>query len=476
MSRSLVVVLALAAFALVPAVASAHIERPSTWPTYPASVPQYRATGPSIVVCQKDSRKRIRKLPGKAMRRKNLALLKHCHNQSIQTAVNKAANGTRILLLPGVYHEYKSRAKPNDDPACAHLKVDTAEGSKAPGYEYHRQCPNDQNLIAILGDSDGDRRCDSKCNIQITGTARRQDVRLEGDRRKWNVIRADRADGVYLANFTIQYSGFNNIYVLETAGFHVRGIRSRWSAEYGILSFASESGLYEYIDAYGNGDSGVYPGSGSQGLESERNCQTYGTELRFVDSHDNNMGYSGTAADSVWVHDSKFHHNAAGLATDSFAAGHPGMPQHCARWERNQIYSNNFNVFTPENQEYCKQPYEQRDPKRVCSAFQVPVGTGALIAGGNGNLLADNQVWDNWRYGLMLFWVPASFRGEHDPTKQIDTSFDNRFQGNRMSMTPDGARAVNGKDFWWDEEGARNCWTQNTGAGGGAASSDPAML
>src|SRR4051794_15228772 len=133
MSRPLVVVLALAALALVPAVAAAHVERPSDWPHYPASVPEYRATGPSIVVCQPDSAKRIRKLPNRGMRRKNLRLLQRCRNQSIQTAVNKAANGTRILLLPGVYHEYRSRAKPDDDPRCEHLKVETAEGSKAPG-------------------------------------------------------------------------------------------------------------------------------------------------------------------------------------------------------------------------------------------------------------------------------------------------------------------------------------------------------
>ena len=28
-------------------------------------------------------------------------------------------------------------------------------------YEYQRLCPNAQNLIAILGDTDGDRICDA---------------------------------------------------------------------------------------------------------------------------------------------------------------------------------------------------------------------------------------------------------------------------------------------------------------------------
>ena len=467
----------LIALAALPAAALAHVERPSDWPHYPAQVPDIRSTGPAIVVCQADSRARILRLPDRAMRAQNLRLLRRCHgHRSIQTAVDRAGNGTRILLLPGVYREPRSRAKPDDDPRCSGMKVKNNEGTLGPSYEYQRACPNAQNLVAIVGDSDGDRRCDDKCNLQILGAARARDVRIEGNRRKWNVIRADRADGIVLAHFTVQYSGFNNIYVLETAGFRVQDIVTRWSAEYGVLSFTSEAGLYDHIDAYGNGDSGVYPGSGSQGLEAERNCQAYGTELRYVDSHDNNMGYSGTAGDSVWVHDSKFHHNATGLATDSFAAGHPGMPQHCAKWERNQIYSNNFNVFTPERQEYCKKPYEERDPKIVCSAFQVPVGTGAIIAGGNRNLLLGNQVWDNWRNGFMLLWVPAAVRGDSDPAHQVDTSFDNRYEGNRMGVTPDGDRALNGTDFWWDEEGAGNCWTGNTGPGGAAVTGDPASL
>jgi len=57
----------------------------------------------------------------------------------------------------------------------------------------------------------------------------RADVLILGDRRKLNVIRADRADGVLLANFTIQYSDFNNIYALETNRFRFRNIATRWS-------------------------------------------------------------------------------------------------------------------------------------------------------------------------------------------------------------------------------------------------------
>ena len=55
---------------------------------------------------------------------------------------------------------------------------------------------------------------------------------------------ADRADGIHLRNFTVQFSDFNNVYVLETNGFRMENIISRWSREYGFLSFTSDNGLY----------------------------------------------------------------------------------------------------------------------------------------------------------------------------------------------------------------------------------------
>ena len=41
----------------------------------------------------------------------------------------------------------------------------------------------------------------------------------------------------------------------------------------------------------------------------------------------------------------------------------------------------------------------------------VPVGVGILIAGGNGNEIRGNRIWDNWRRGTMLINVPDSFSG-----------------------------------------------------------------
>src|SRR5262245_1897546 len=242
-----------------PCAAHAHRERPTTFPDPSrGSVPRFRTGGETLVVCKPDSRQLILSLPA-SLRGRNLKLLKRCTFEDIQTAVNAAKNRTRILVLPGVYREEPSRAAQSPDPACSDLLVAAAAGPvKVPSYRYQRKCPNDQNLIAIVGDSDFDGVCDDKCGLQIEGTARRRDVLIEGDRGRLNVIRADRADGIALRNFTIEHSDFNNIYVIETNGFRIADITSRWSREYGVLTFTSDHGLYDSLTTYGNGDSGVY--------------------------------------------------------------------------------------------------------------------------------------------------------------------------------------------------------------------------
>ena len=498
-------IVGLIALCAVPATAFAHPERKAFFPDgTKGEVPKYRAKGPSRVVCKPDSRARTAvswkgsDARSRKLRRSRLRLIKRCHYSDIQAAINDAQNGDRILIMPGVYNEKPSleqhapfdynavqydKAKDQtpckDDyqdiysPLASGLAGRTRTSSIwVPSYEYQYKCPNAENLIAIVGDGpDADRVCDTKCNLQIEGMGRsRDDVLISGSRAKLNVIRADRADGIYLKNFTVELSDFNNVYVLETNGFRLDNIVSRYAREYDFLSFTSDHGIYENLEAYGAGDSGVYPGSGPEG-----HCQRYGIEIRNVDSHDNTLGYSGTAGNGVWAHDNKFHHNAAGLTTDSFAYGHPGMPQDCAKWEHNFIYSNNQNFFDDAHDQYCSlknRPMLARDPKYVCPTFQAPVGTGALIGGGNGNIVRDNYIYDNWRDGIKLLWVPANFRGESDAANEVDTSFSNTFANNHMGVRPDGTRDLNGNDFWWDEEGKGNCWDGNVGPGGSDVTSN----
>lgn len=465
--------------AAAPHDASAHPERPTTFARGEEDFPPVRRSGPYRVVCKSDSRRRIKRIKGskknRRIRRRNLRYLKRCRYRHIQEAVNAARNGDRILVLPGVYREEPSREAPNPDPKCKddYVEANGKAGFMVPSYRYELRCPNSRNLIAILGDSNNDGSCDSKCNIQIHGTGRyASQVQVHGDTRKQNVFKADRADGIVFYNMTAQYSDYNNFYVLETDGFRYEKIVSRWSREYGFLSFVSDDGVYQNLDAYGSGDAGVYPGSGPQ--TGGKRC---GIVLTKVNSHDNLQGNSGSAGDGLCYHDNDFHHNGVGVVVDSFSTGHPGTPQDSSRWENNRIYSNNRDYFTADRDRYCLKPYVERDPKIVCPAIMVPSGTGILIAGGNDNVIRNNWIWDNWRHGAQLFFVEAYFRGDSDPLKQFDTSNGNRYTGNRMGVRPDGVRDPNGQNFWWDEGGRGNCWEGNTGPGGRPANDgDPAQL
>jgi hypothetical protein len=511
----LTIPLASLAIALVlPAAALAHPERGTKFPMpHPGNVPNFRTTGSLLVVCKSDSLSRLKFgfRGDRAGLRTRVKQLRSCRFRNIQAAVNTAHSNSRILIMPGIYKEEPSRHVPVggfQQPPCANNYVETEGLSNnapppagrasddppvRPDRNYQVNCPNSKNLIEVIGDPRPEPTpldptlpvCLQKCNLQITGAGKGPGaVLIQGDRKKADVLRVDRANGIYLGNFMIEQAWFNDVDIVEVDGFHVTGVVTRYAQNYGVLAFTSIHGLFDNIEAFGNGDSGVYPGSNAKGCNVDLNaygpcdagssaanpragCGELTTELKQINSHDNVLGYSGTAGNATWVHNSEFHDNNTGLTTDSFAKGHPGMPQECFKWEHNRIHSNNTNYFTAERQDYCNQTtFETRPKEIVCPHFQVPVGTGALIAGGNRNLLQDNNIYDNWRMGAGVIAVPAAIRDDNDPTHQTDTSNGNQFKNNRMGIAADGSAQPNGVDFFWDGAGARNCWQGNASKSG----------
>lgn len=480
--------------------ASAHEERPATFPDGSGSRPTFLGLDnpQRKVVCTDRSADLIAAMPDGALKRRNRALLRECDYRSIQTAVNDVTRRrTSIYVLPGRYTEQKWASEKRSE-YCSHLSTDSdnpldevdyigsvpdprgEEGEEsdpiALAYADQLRCPHNLNLIAVLGDQtpqNDSMRCDSAlCGLQIVGTGhRRTSVVLDNRFTKLNAIRADRMSGFYLSNMTVQQAEFNAVYVLESDGFVLDRLVTRGNDEYGILAFASDHGLIQHSEAYYNGDSGIYPGSASDvnGDNEEFEPTRYAMEIRHNSSHDNTLGYSGTAGNSVWSHHNRFFRNATGIATDSLFPGHPGLPQDHARWSDNLIYSNNENYYTRfVDKGVCDKPMPERGylEGTVCPVVPVPVGTGVLIAGGNFNSTDNNRIYDNWRYGTMQFWVPAPLRDEFDPSKLYDTSHHNRTFKNVFGIAPDGEIAHNGMDHWWDDEGPGNCWEDNRSSRG----------
>ena len=471
-------------------IALAHAEREASFPDGSGKVPDYRPmiATPNLVVCADNSRQKIAQIEDRQLRRDNLRLASKCRFENIQDAVDAVTKrGTTIYVLPGVYREEPYR----DRPKCA----DVVGSGGLLTYEEQMECPHAQNLIAILGDSDpnDDKRvCDRPvCDLQIEGTGDDpEDVIIrggfneEGEWAKLNGIRGDRADGLYLKNFTAELFEFNAVYALETDGFVMDELVVRYSDEYGILVFAVDHGVIKDCDGYNTGDAPIYPGSASDvNSDSEDYTQRdrWAVEIFNCKSHHSALGYSGTAGNSVYAHDNEFYKNQSGIVTDSVFAGHPGLPQDHAWFTDNLIYSNNNNYTEkyvqsgacdapPAERGYRPAPDEPKTSGTVCTAPPAPVGAGMVIAGGNWNLVEKNRFWDNWRAGAMLFSVPAPIREEEDPTKAFDTSHFNMFSANTMSLDLNSEPDLNGVDFWWDDQGEGNCWQDNVSAAGDGTS------
>ena len=192
-----------------------------------------RASQPAIKISKKKAKK---------LRNFNVKLLRRCTYNSIQDAVTDSHNNDRIEIMPGLYTEPKSRAKPTNDPACDQYKITNDKNQTgAVSYAYQFHCPNDQNLIAVMGRGltntpvpqppllDRHNIPDAgpciRCNLQIQGTGASPDAvtidagnTASGDGTpigsvKDVGIRADRADGFVLDNLKVRHAREHDVYV-----------------------------------------------------------------------------------------------------------------------------------------------------------------------------------------------------------------------------------------------------------------------
>ena len=161
-----------------------------------------------------------------------------------------------------------------------------------------------------------------------------------------------------LKNVTVRHAKEHDVYVLETDGYLLDRDKFFYAGEYGALMFASDHGLTENCEGVGNGDSAVYPAARRRRTTTRpRTRRTRATppstrrprlnqKITRCDLHHNNMATSGTMGNAVHIVHNNFYGNTAGIVTDSFyAGGHPGFPQSGAVFEKNNIYSNNFNDY-----------------------------------------------------------------------------------------------------------------------------------
>src|SRR5215211_1053597 len=250
------------------------------------------------------------KKQARRLKRINRKLKKKCKFSEIQPAVNASGNNDRVVIMPGLYTEPTSRAQPTNDPACdQYEQVNDEDTPGAVSYAYQFRCPNDQNLIAVMGRAPGsgedpqppldDRHgipnlgpC-IRCNLQIEGSGvSADDVVIDAgntssgngapiDPVKDVGFRADRAAGFVLRNVTVRHAAEHDIYVTESDGYVLERFKAFYAGEYGVLTFVGDHGVIQDCEAVGNGDAGVYPGSPADtGQQTVEAAPRLNTELR----------------------------------------------------------------------------------------------------------------------------------------------------------------------------------------------------
>jgi len=463
--RSLRPTITALAVLLLYSAAFAHSERPfADFGPLAGALPDVnRRSRTTLVVCKPSSnptraehRDMRARLPASkaedAAWHRNAKLFRRCRYEHIQAAVNAAGNDTTMLVMPGIYREEPSRAVPTS------TRGDNPDGTYS--YAHHLANPNDANLIGIIG----------RTNITLegTGTSPRA-VLVDVGFLKDVGIRADRADGIIIRNLWERDANEHGIYVVETSGYVFDRTVGSYNHEYQLFSFASDHGLYTDCEAEGGSDSGIYIG-GHPDTHAENR---FSAVIQRCKMHDNALGFSGTQGTSVQIIDSDAYDNAIGLSFDS-EVDHPNFPQRYSVIEGNRIHDNNLDVYAADAGTPVGGP--------GYGFFRYPVGTGMWIVGGEHNVIRNNYIYDNGRFGIVLFFNP--FEDPPGPVGPATARFNEVTQNffgidptgtpvpNSTALPPGGDYARGGSDVFWDENGEGNC-ADGQATGSGPVTRDP---
>jgi hypothetical protein len=429
--------------------AYAHSERPfADFGPRPGALPNINRHNPTtLVVCKPSSRPTLAqhadihsRLPAAQAEEtawhRNAKLFRKCRYEHIQAAVDAAGNDTTILVMPGVYREEPSRAQPTSPSG------DNLDGTYS--YAWHLAHPNDANLIGIIG----------KTNITLEGTgATPRDVLIDAGFVKDVGVRADRADGVIVRNLWERDANEHGIYVVESDGYIFDRTIGSYNHEYQLFSFASDHGLYTDCEAEGGSDSGIYIG----GHPDTHLQNRFSATIQRCKMHDNALGFSGTQGNSVRIVDSDAYNNAIGISFDS-EVDHPNFPQSYSVVENCRIHDNNYDVYAAGVDTPVGGP--------GYSFFRYPVGTGIWFIGGEHNILRNNYIYNNGRFGVVFAGNPfethpilgaAAVRYDEVDGNFFGIAPDSSPGPNLTAFPPGGAYPPGGSDLFWDETGGFDC-------------------
>ena len=403
---------------------------------------------------------------------------------SIQDAVNAAQPGDWILIAPGDYHEQADHLQG--------VQWSTPGGVVITTPDLHIR-GMDRNTVVVDGTKPGAPQCSSNPSDQDLGV-----TDSSGNHEGRNGILVWKANDVSVENLTVCNFlagsasggtgneiwwdgaagsgkiggwGFTGDYLNATSTFF--GGEST-AAQYGIFSSDWSGGTWDNTYASNFNDSGYYIGACQQVCDQTVNHAW---------AQYNALGYSGSNSGGwMLIENSQFDHNEDGFDTNSQNGDNPppqngscpsgvtppvsGAPT-CWVFAHNYVHDNNDpNVPT------------------AGSAAAGPVGTGMSLSGARNDTVIDNTFSNNGAWGTIFVIYPDSggpctggLTPQTDSTACVYDDGGNALIDNTYSHNGFFGNPSNG-DYAELTMGTQptNCFSGNTEAGGGAATSSPTGL
>ena len=179
-----------------------------------------------------------------------------------------------------------------------------------------------------------------------------------------------------------------------------------------------------------------------------------GRLLKNDESYENVLGYSGTNSKYVRITESDFFNNGAGIVPNTLdSEGYE--PNGWNVFEKNNVFWNNYNYFLAASS---FKTVSAGSAKSAARRSTTRPGVGIVLYGGDGNVVKQNNVFGNYKWGVASFSGPGEIfvANEGDDAKNVN----NQILEN--SMGRDGTDPNGEYDFWNDATGGGNCWGGNT--------------
>ena len=335
--------------------------------------------------------------------------------QSIQSAVDAASPGDRIMVQPGTYHEPGQPCPTDSTKLCAvviskddiSLIAEPRSGQQAilenPGGK-----SSQYNGIAFARPNSDTAQCLNDTTLHIRG------AKVSGF-----VVRNFDGSGIFLAcvdGWAISSNAVND------------------NKLYGIFPVLSSGGWINRNVVTGSNDTGIYVGQ-SRDVHVNENV-----------AHGNVSGFELENSQDVEVDHNESFNNTAGiqlfiLPGDAVMTG-----------QNNRVFGN----FLHDN----NRPNSCIPGGDVCL---VPPGLGIASFAGDDNVIAHNRVTGNGTAGIVLadictaLQLPPACNLGFDPLPENTQIEFNTVEGNGLNPAP----GLSGADLLWSGTGTGNCWLHN---------------